>query len=158
MIIAKPVIDNQFWILQQNDQKVGNITATADGSYEVKILNNSNVYKTLPMIRRAGIEFVAAQRRSRISHNKVHGYETGCRAYNGMWDVKHRLPLFTKTQKSMSWFAAGHYWIRQHNVWQLHRNPKLILLERYAYTGPFHTKDQAGTAPITDINICETHS
>lgn len=158
MIIAKPVIDNQFWILQQNDQKIGNITATADGGYEVKILNSSNVYKTLPMIRRAGIEFVPAEKRSRVSHTEVHGYVTGCRAYNGMWDVKHRLPLFTKTQKSMSWFAAGYYWIKQHQNWKLQHNPKLILLERYAYHGPFRTRDHAGTEPTTDINICETHS
>lgn len=158
MIIAKPVIDNQFWILQQNDQKIGNITATADGSYEVKILNSSNVYKTLPMIRRTGIEFVPAEKRSRVSHNEVHGYVTGCRAYNGMWDVKHRLPLFTKTQKSMSWFAAGYYWIKQHNNWRLKHNPKLILLERYAYHGPFATKDQAGPEPTEIIDLCETHS
>ncbi len=38
MIVAKPVIDNQYWILKQNNQKIGNIEASADG-YVVKIQN-----------------------------------------------------------------------------------------------------------------------
>ena len=37
-LIAKPVIDKQFWILQENNQKVGNIEACA-GGYQVKINN-----------------------------------------------------------------------------------------------------------------------
>ena len=35
MIVAKPVIDNQYWILKQDNQKIGNIEASADG-YVVK--------------------------------------------------------------------------------------------------------------------------
>ena len=35
-LIAKPVVDKQFWILQENNQKVGNIEACA-GGYQVKI-------------------------------------------------------------------------------------------------------------------------
>jgi len=73
----------------------------------------------------------------------VHGYATGCRAYNPMWDVKHRLPLFTKEKKSKSWFAAGWYAVRQHRSWKVVRNPKLIVLERYQYQGPFHTAELA---------------
>ena len=55
MIVAKPVIDKQFWILKQDDQKIGNIQVTADGSYEVKILNDVSKYKTIPMVRKAEI-------------------------------------------------------------------------------------------------------
>ena len=52
MIIAKPVIANQFWILQQDNQKVGNIEA-CDGGYQVKI-NNQIVaqYKTIKLVER----------------------------------------------------------------------------------------------------------
>ena len=31
MIIAKPVIDKKFWILQKDNEKVGNIEACAGG-------------------------------------------------------------------------------------------------------------------------------
>jgi hypothetical protein len=60
-----------------------------------------------------------------------------------MWDVKHRLPLFTKENKSKSWYAAGWYAVKQHRAWRLLRNPKLIVLERYQYQGPFHTQESA---------------
>jgi len=31
-LVAKPVIDKQFWILQDGNQKVGNIEACAGGT------------------------------------------------------------------------------------------------------------------------------
>ena len=149
MIVAKPVIDKQFWILKQDNQKIGNIQATADGSYEVKILDHVNVYKTIPMVRRAvGIEFEPAEKTSKPESGQVHGYPTGCRVHNAMWDVKHRLPLFTKTAKSKSWFAAGWYRVKQHRNWKVMHNPKLILLERYPYQGPFYTKENASDQSI----------
>ena len=49
-IIAKPVVDNQFWILKQDDRKIGNIEATGDG-YAVKIDNKVTSFKTINMIR-----------------------------------------------------------------------------------------------------------
>ena len=150
MIVAKPVIDKQFWILKQDDQKVGNIQVTADGAYEVKILDQIGKFKTIPMLRKAtGVEFEPAEKKSRPAKDSVHGYATGCKAHNGMWDVKHKLPLFTKTTKSKSWFAAGYYWVKQHRNWKLQHNPKLILLERYAYQGPYHTQEEANDKPVS---------
>lgn len=142
-LIAKPVIANQYWILKQNDQKVGNIQASADG-YVVKIQNEVSSYKTIPMVRRkTNIEFEPAEKISKPVTNQVHGFSTGCRAYNGMWNVQMKLPLFTKTTKSKSWFAAGWYLVKQHKNWRVSHNPKLIVLERYPYQGPFHSEEQA---------------
>ena len=149
MIIAKPVIDKQFWILKQDDQKIGNIQATEDG-YTVRILDRVDSFKTIPMVRKKiNIEFEPAEKTSKPEAGQVHGYPTGCRVHNAMWDVKHKLPLFTKTAQSKSWFAAGYYWVKQHRNWKVMHNPKLILLERYPYQGPFHTKDQACDQPVS---------
>ena len=149
MITAKPVVDKQFWILKQDDQKIGNIQAMPNGNYEVKILDRINVYKTLPMLRKAtGVEFEPVEKKTKPSTDSVHGYTTGCKAHNGMWDVKHRLPLFTKTAKSKSWFAAGWYCVKQHRSWKVMHNPKLILLERYPYQGPYYTKDEASDKSV----------
>jgi hypothetical protein len=76
-------------------------------------------------------------------NDSVHGYETGCKTHNGLWNVRLKLPLFTKQEKSKSWFAAGWYTVKQHRAWKVVRNPKLIALERYTYQGPFYTKEQA---------------
>lgn len=142
-LIAKPVIDKQFWILKHNNEKVGNIQANADG-YQVTLHNQVASFKTLPALKRqANIEFEPAESAKKTANDQVHGYETGCRAHNAMWNVQMRLPLFTKQTKSKSWFAAGWYLIRQHRSWQAVRNPKLIVLQRYSYQGPFHTREQA---------------
>lgn len=143
MIVAKPVVANQYWILKQDDQKIGNIQASADG-YVVKIQNQISSYKTIPMVRKkTNIEFEPAEKQSKPTTDSVHGYPTGCRIYNAMWNVQLKLPLFTKTTKSKSWFAAGWYTVKQHRAWKAIHNPKLIVLERYKYQGPFHTKEQA---------------
>jgi hypothetical protein len=148
-IIAKPVIDKQYWILKKDNKKVGIIEAVADG-FAVKIQNNVSRYKTIKMAGRdAGIEFEPAVKTKKQSVNQVHGYDVGGRIYNALWDVKHKLPLFTRSDKSKSWFAAGWYMVKQHRNWKLVQNPKLITLERYKYQGPFHTKEEANDKSVS---------
>ena len=43
MIIAKPVVPDRFWILKQDDEKIGNIQATANG-FTVQILDQVENY------------------------------------------------------------------------------------------------------------------
>jgi hypothetical protein len=83
--------------------------------------------------------------------NQVHGYPTQSRAYNGIWNVPDKLPLYTKTTKSKSWYAAGWYRVRQGRNWETVQNPKLIVLQRYPYHGPFYTKEQADEYSPTTI-------
>ena len=149
MIIAKPVVANQYWILQEDDHKVGNIQAGPNG-YIVTLQDQVVNYKTIPMVRKAvGVEFTQPEKKSRPVTDAVHGFPTGCRAHNGMWDIKRKLPLFTKQTKSKSWFAAGWYQLKQHRAWKVVHNPKLILLERYPYRGPFISKEQASDQSIS---------
>ncbi len=148
-LVAKPVVANQYWILKHDDQKVGNIQAVNDG-YQITVYNKVASYKTIPMLRnRENVEFAPEEKSSRPQDRSVHGYDTGCRVFNPIWDVKHKLPLFTKNVKSKSWFAAGWYMVKQHRSWKAMRNPKLILLERYPYRGPFHTQEQARDQSIS---------
>jgi len=75
--------------------------------------------------------------------NSVHGYPVAGRMYNPMWDVPQKLPIYTKTNKSKSWFAAGWYRVKKGRAWQVLQGPKLIMLQRYPYHGPFHSKEEA---------------
>jgi len=145
MIIAKPVIDKQFWILKDGDRKVGNIEACADG-YQVKINNQVSQFKTIKMVaRQSNIEFVPAVTTGKapIQTNLVHGYPIVGRLHNPMWDVPQHLPIYTKTAKSKSWFAAGWYNVRKGRHWKTVQSPKLIVLQRYPYQGPYHTQKEA---------------
>jgi len=142
MIVAKPVIPNRYWILKQDNRKVGQIEAD-DSGVTVKIQNRVAGYKTIRMAsREANIEFTKLSSAKPVT-NQVHGFEVTGRVYNPVWDVKHRLPLFTRDTKSKSWYAAGWYMVKQHRAWKAVQNPKLITLQRYQYQGPFHSKEQA---------------
>lgn len=147
-LIAKPVIDKKFWILQDGDQKVGNVEACA-GGYQVKINNQIAQFKTIRMAaQRVNIEFEPAPKKTkpRVTVDHVHGYPVAGRVHNPMWDVPQQLPVYTKTAKSKSWFAAGWYNVRRGRHWRTMLAPKLIVLQRYPYQGPFYDQQSAAHA------------
>ena len=153
MLVAKPVIDKQFWILQENNRKVGNVEACA-GGYQVKINNQIAQFKTIKMAaQRANIEFEPAVKLSKpkATMDQVHGYPVSGRVYNPMWDVAQQLPVYTKTAKSKSWFAAGWYRVRRGRTWTTTLAPKLIVLQRYAYQGPYYSETEANDHAHTEI-------
>ena len=48
MIVAKPVIDQQFWILQRDEEKIGNVEAFA-GGYQVELRLRESVTLAAPV-------------------------------------------------------------------------------------------------------------
>jgi hypothetical protein len=142
MIVAKPVVKDQYWILKEDNQKVGEIE-NANGELKFKFKDPTR-FKTVKMNGRSTeIEFELPVERSESPANYVHGYEVKGTVCNPVWDVKQRLPLFTREDKSKSWFAAGWYLVRQHRNWKAIQHPKLITLQRYPYQGPYHTREEA---------------
>jgi hypothetical protein len=89
--------------------------------------------------------------KSRPETNLVHGYPVAGRVHNPMWDVPKKLPVYTKTNKSKSWFAAGWYRVKKGRNWTVIQGPKLILLQRYPYSGPFYTKETADEYSFTTV-------
>jgi hypothetical protein len=62
MIEAKPIVDKKYWILKQDDRKVGVVEAEADG-YTVRINDQVGKFKTIPMVRKkVDIEFVPPEK------------------------------------------------------------------------------------------------
>jgi hypothetical protein len=142
MLVAKVVADKQFWILQEDDRKVGNIEAW-NGGYQVRINNQVKQFKTIKLAaRESNIVFAKEETASKSDNTAVHGFPVAGRCYNPVWDVVHHLPIYTKTAKSKSWFAAGWYSIKRGRTWKIIQDPKLIALQRYPYQGPFKNKEQ----------------
>jgi hypothetical protein len=142
MLVAKVVADKQFWILQEDDRKVGNIEAW-NGGYQVRINNQVKQFKTIKLAaRESNIVFAEEKAVSKPDNTAVHGYPVAGRCYNPVWDVVHHLPIYTKTAKSKSWFAAGWYSIKRGRNWKIIQDPKLIALQRYPYQGPFKNKNE----------------
>ena len=149
MILAKPVVENQYWILKKDNRKIGQLEVNENGNCIIKIHDNVVSYKTVKMAREAvNIEFEPPEIATPLPPNMVYGHEVNGRVFNPIWDVKHKLPLFTREDKSKSWFAAGWYRIKQHRKWKTVQHPKLITLERYAYQGPFQTREQANDKSV----------
>ena len=153
MLIAKPVIDKQFWILKENDRKVGNVEACA-GGYQVKINNQVAQFKTIKLAARtANIEFEPATKtvkpKATVTH--IYDYPVAGRVYTPIWNVAQQLPVYTKTAKSKSWFAAGWYNVRKGRHWRTVLAPKLIVLQRYAYQGPYYSEQQAHDSSPTKV-------
>jgi hypothetical protein len=57
-----------------------------------------------------------------------------------MYDVKRKLPLFTKSNASKSLYCAGYYTIKFEKGWVRSFCPKLITIERYESKGPFNSE------------------
>lgn len=152
-IVAKPIIDRKFWILQEGNRKVGNVEA-CDGGFQVKINNQIAQFKTIKMVeQRAHVQFEPLIKTQPTPvTNLVNGYPVAGRVHNPLWDVPQKLPLYTKTSKSKSWFAAGWYRVKKGRHWTTMQGPKLILLQRYPYAGPFHSEEEAND--YTPTKIC----
>jgi hypothetical protein len=150
MILAKPVVENQYWILKKDNRKIGQLEVAENGNCIIKIHDNVVSYKTVKMARKAvNIEFEPPEIATPAPPNMVYGHEVNGQVHNPLWDVKRRLPLFTRDTKSKSWFAAGWYRVQQHRKWKIIHHPKLISLERYAYQGPFTSKEEASASTLS---------
>ena len=143
MILAKPVLENQYWILKKDNRKIGQLEVADNGNCIIKIHDNVVSYKTVKMAREAvNIEFEPAEKATPVPDNLVYGHDVEGTVYNPLWDVKRRLPLFTRDGKSKSWFAAGWYSVKKGRKWKTVQDPKLIVLQRYPYHGPFYNPQE----------------
>ena len=81
----------------------------------------------------------------------VHGYPTRTTPYNSMYDIKRKLPLFTKSEKSKSVYCAGYYLVKFNVNWLKSYCPKLITIERNEYMGPYKTELEMKMA-LSNVN------
>ena len=118
-LIAKPVVKNQFWIVTDGKEKVGNVLADGSG-FEVKLNGNKSHYKNTTAIKRkTNIEFETVQKADKTKHDlpfKV--YPTTNKVFNSMLDIKRKLHLFTTGTKSKCYHVAGWF-----NICLLYTSP-----------------------------------
>ena len=141
---AKPVLQGKFWIVEQDGQKVGTMSYNEEQRYMFSSAAETCFFdNTRQMKRKFGIDIEWGDAVSNIeaveSNKEIHGYPTSVCPFNSMYDVKQKLPLFTKSEKSKSLYCAGYYIIRFEKGWVKSFCPKLITIERYEAQGPFKT-------------------
>ena len=108
-LIAKPVVKNQFWIVTDGKEKVGNVIADGSG-FEVKLNGNKTHFKNTNTIKKqTNIQFETVKVEKNKKEIPFNEYPTTKKVYNSILDIKRKIHLFTKTQKSKCFHAAGWY-------------------------------------------------
>ena len=144
-IHAKPIVDGKFWIVEQDEHKVGVLKLNEQKKYVFSSKDTVTVFDSKKkLFETFGTNFFVAKKKEAIieddSDKDIQGYPTSTTPYNPMFDVKRHLPLFTKSNKSKSVYCAGYYIIKFDKGWVKSFCPKLITVERYQYEGPFKTE------------------
>jgi hypothetical protein len=138
---AKPIIDGKFWIIEQNGIKVGLLHKKENNKFMLSSTEGEITFnKKDELVKRFGENFFLPKLKTKITSaepHECHGFPTSCIPYNAMYDVRRKLPLFTKSLASKSLYCAGHYVIKFDKGWVKSFCPKLITIERYPYKGPF---------------------
>ena len=142
---AKPILKDRFWIVEQDGEKIGTMSWDEDRYMfskkgETVFFNNKNQIK-----KRFGVNIIwdnlKQDDEDQVNENHyVNKYPTSVKPYNSMYDVKRKLPLFTKSEKSKSLYCAGYYIIHFDKGWVKSFCPKLITVERYETRGPFKSE------------------
>lgn len=154
-MIAKPVVKNKFWIVEEGGEKVATIQRHNDGISYVKndhryqfenidlLKNHYNLHFDRP-----------ANKATKTNNNEVYNYPCEGSPHNLVWDIKHRVPLYTKSKKSKCFYAAGYYAMDQEIVFC----PKYIFINRVSFVGPFKSKQEAEIALNVKTSTINTES
>jgi hypothetical protein len=140
---AKPIIDGKFWIIEDQGNKIGTLQKDDTERFVLTSKNNRSVFESIKSLeKRFGNNFfISAKEEDPVTtNNEIYGYNTNCEPHNPMYDVKKKLPLFTKSNASKSIYCAGYYAIKFDKGWVRSFCPKLITVQRYEYRGPFKTE------------------
>lgn len=142
--IAKPVVKNKFWVVEDQGHRVATIQAVEDGGFVYVHDEQRERFASIKLLsKQYNITFdKAAKNSTKAAENHIHGYPTQAKPHNELYDVSRRLPVYTKTAKSKSYFCAGYYIVQYDSHWAKEYCPKLITLNRYSFRGPFATQEQ----------------
>jgi hypothetical protein len=141
-LIAKSIIKNKFWIVERNGKQVATIQTYPEGVAFVQDEKREQFVSIKLLKKKYNIKFDTvkkAKKASMLSH-EVSGYPCDHKPFNALFNVAMKLPVFTKTTKSKSFFCAGYYLVKFNIGYVQSYCPKLITLNRYEFVGPFHTK------------------
>jgi len=146
MYQAKPVVENKFWIVEENGQKVGTIrkghdlTVTMGGKNIGKCSSIADLKNQFGIELTTSVEVTDEYKQDTKTENSVHGYPCKVKPYNDIYDLKRKLPIYTKTPRSQSFFCAGYYIIHFPTGWLPSYCPKLLTLGRNEFKGPYTTR------------------
>lgn len=142
---AKVLVPNKFWILESDGEKFATLSKDKKG-YSIFCKGQKIEVNDLKEItERFGITITEnAVKKEKQAKNtaieEIYGFPVNGRAYEPLWNVQKKLPIYAKSSKSKSLYCAGYYVIKFRKGWVKSFCPKLITLERYEFKGPYKTE------------------
>ena len=145
-ISSKVLIPNKEWIVEDSQGKIGSIAKHKKG---YSFLRKGRVigFKDLKQIQQELGGVVLAEGKSQKFEMEpasyaIYDYPCSSKPFEPVYNVKKKLPLFAKSDKSKSQYCAGYYIIKFRKGWVKSFCPKLITLERYPFQGPCKTEGE----------------
>ena len=143
-IHAKPIVDGKFWIVEKDGSKIATLHKKENNKFILSSTNGEVMFnKKQDLTKQFGEGFFLNTSKIKVTQaepHECHGYPTSCQPYNAMYDVRRKLPLFTKSNASKSLYCAGYYVIKFDKGWVKSFCPKAITIERYPNKGPFKSE------------------
>jgi hypothetical protein len=143
-IHAKPIVDGKFWIVEQDGTKIATLHKKENNKFVLSSTTGEVMFnKKQDLTKQFGTDFFLNSPKIKVTQaetTECHGFATSVTPYNSMYDVRRKLPLFTKSLQSKSLYCAGYYIIKFNKGWVKSFCPKVITLERNPYKGPFKTE------------------
>jgi len=137
MILAKSIIKDKFWILEENAKRVGMMNFK-DSNYTINLKRKDFVVHNTTELRNLGIEFVIRDL-TQGGNIEVMGYPTD---QEEVFNIKEMdgYPTFTKKSKSKSAHVAGWYGLKFKNGWVCSLCPRFTTIKTNVFVGPYKTK------------------
>jgi hypothetical protein len=146
--VAKVLVPNKVWIVEDGGKKLGTLNKEKKGfsfyrkGQKIDIHTKSEIRDTFGVSVTEEIEKnIKVLKKVDEAHN-VYEFPCGSRPHNPVYNIKKKLPIYAKSNKSKSLYCAGYYVIKFRKGWVKSFCPKLITLERYLFKGPFKTEDE----------------
>ena len=107
--VAKPVLEDKFWILEDNGQKVGTIRSNENG-VTLQVGSENQTFKALEeLTQKISVSFSGKELVNKEKQEyDVHGYFCKTRPFNSIFDLKRKLHCTQKQQTvKVSFVQAG---------------------------------------------------
>jgi hypothetical protein len=137
MILAKSIIKDKFWILEENAKRVGMMNFK-DDNYTINLKRKDFVVHDTTELKNLGIEFVVRDL-TQGGNIEVMGYPTD---QEEVFNIKEMdgYPTFTKKSQSKSAHVAGWYGLKFKNGWVCSLCPRFTTIKTNVFVGPYKTK------------------
>lgn len=140
-IHAKPIVEGKYWIVEEDGERIATLQKKENNKFILSSEHGEIMFnKKEDLTKQFGQNFFLTSSKvvvTKLEPKEIYGFPTSCKPYNGMFDVRRKLPLFTKSDQSKSLYCAGYFIIKFDKGWVKSFCPKLITIERYPYKGPF---------------------